>query len=118
MTKSNKIPRVPSNDVSKFAPGFMLQMDFSFFNVVSIHGFTSNFVAICSDNSYPFGFPSIRKHLTLETLKFLVATLGNMDNKVSFIRVDEDGELSRSYEFIKICDKMNITLQTTGGDAF
>ena len=46
LTKATKIPRGPTIDVSKFAPGFMLQMDFSFFNAESICGFTSTFVAI------------------------------------------------------------------------
>ena len=32
-TKATKFPRGPTIDVSKFSPGFMLQMDFSFFNV-------------------------------------------------------------------------------------
>ena len=38
LTKATKIPRSPTTDVSKFAPGFMLQMDFAFFNVESICG--------------------------------------------------------------------------------
>ena len=46
LNKATKIPRGPTTDVSKFASGFMLQMDFSFFNVESIHGFTSTFVDI------------------------------------------------------------------------
>ena len=46
LTKATKISRGPTTDVSKFAPGFMLQMDFEFFNVESIRGFTSTFVAI------------------------------------------------------------------------
>ena len=44
MNKANKITRGPTTVVSKCAPGFMLHMDFSFFNVESDHGFTSNFV--------------------------------------------------------------------------
>ena len=46
LTKATKISRGPTNDVSKLAPGFMLQMDFAFFNVESISEFTSTFVAI------------------------------------------------------------------------
>ena len=38
LTKATEIPRGPTIDVSKFAPGFMLQMDFAFFNVESIRG--------------------------------------------------------------------------------
>ena len=33
LTKATKISRGPTTDVSKLAPGFMLQMDFAFFNV-------------------------------------------------------------------------------------
>ena len=46
LTKANKIHRGPTTDISKFAPGFMFQMDFVFFNVEIICGFTSTFVAI------------------------------------------------------------------------
>ena len=95
----------------------MLQMDFAFFNVESIRGFTSTFVAICSATSYPFGFPSRSKRPPLDILKFLVTTLRNQDKKVAFIRVDEDGALARSSEFMRTCHNMNIIVQTTGGDA-
>ena len=50
-TKATKITRGPTIDISNFAPGFMIQIYFSFFNVVSIRGFTSNLVAICYDTS-------------------------------------------------------------------
>ena len=36
LTKATRTTRGTANDVSKFAPGFMLQMDFAFFNVESI----------------------------------------------------------------------------------
>ena len=87
-TKSTKITRVPTIGVLKISPGFMLQMDFAFFNIESIHGFTSTFLDICSYNSYPFGFISRIKRPLLDILKYLVNTLGNQDNKVTFIRVD------------------------------
>ena len=51
LTKANKIPRGSTTDVSTFAPGFMIQMDFEFFNVEIIRRFTSTFVAICSATS-------------------------------------------------------------------
>ena len=96
----------------------MLQMDFEFFNVKIIRGFTSNFVAICSATSYPFGFPSRSKRPPLDILTFLVATLRNQDKKVTFIRVDEDGELARSAEFMSTCHNINIIVHNTGGDAY
>ena len=74
----------------------MLHMGFAFFNVEIIRGLTSTFEDICYDTTYPFGFTYIIKRPPLEFLKFLVTTLMNQDNKVSFIRVDEYGALSRS----------------------
>ena len=85
LTKPDKTPRVPTTDVSKLAPGFMLWMGFSFFNVESIYGFTSDFVASCSANSYPFGFTPSRKFPPFYILKFLVTTLMNQDNKAALI---------------------------------
>ena len=117
MTKATKIPRGPTDDVSKFAPGFMLHINFSFFNVKSIRELTSTFVAICSATSHPFVFPSIRKHPPLEILKFLVTTLRNQDKEFAFIRVDEYGELARYSDFMKTCHNINIIVQTAGGYA-
>ena len=48
----------------------------------------------------------------LDIINFLVASLRNQDNKVEFIRVDEDGSLSISSEFVKIFQNMNIIFQT------
>ena len=107
LTKATKIPRGPTTDVSKSPPGFMLQMDFDFFNVERIHGFTLIFVAICSDTSYPFGFPSRSKCPPLEIINFFVTTLINQDRKVVFVRVDEDRALAISYQFMKKRHNMN-----------
>ena len=117
MNKANKITRGPTTVVSKCAPGFMLHMDFAFSNVESIRGCTSNFVAIWSTTSYPFGFPSRSKRPPLDILKFLVTTLRNQDKKVVFTRVYEDGALERPSEFMNTCHNTNIIVQTTGTDA-
>ena len=100
LTKVTKISRGPTTDVSKFAPSFMLQMNFAFFSVESIRGFTSTSVDICSATSYPFGLPSRNKSLRIDILKFLVTTLRNQEKKVAVIRVDEDGALARSSEYM------------------
>ena len=96
----------------------MLQKYFAFFDVESICGFISFFVAICYATSYPFGFPSRSKRPPLDILKFLVTALRNQDNKVAFIRVYEDGALARSSVFMNTCQNMNIIVQNTGVDAY
>ena len=96
----------------------MLQMYFPFFNVESIRGFTSTFVAICCATSYPFGFRSRSKRPPFDTLKVVVTTLRNQDKKFAFIKVDEYGALEIFYEFMKTCHIMNIIVQTKGGYAY
>ena len=96
LTKAIKPPRGPTIDVSKFTPGFMLQMDFVFFNDESIRGFTSNFVALCSATSYPFGFPSRRELPPLDILKFLVTTLSNYDNSTGLMNMENYQDLRNS----------------------
>ena len=95
----------------------MIQTNFAFFNVEIIRGFTSNFVAIFSATSDPFGFPSISKCIYLDILKFIVTIFMNQDNKVVLIQFDEDVSLARSSEFIKTCHNINIIVQTIGGGA-
>ena len=82
------------------------------FNVEIIHGFTSNFVDICSATLHPFRFPTRSKQLPLDILKFLVTTLRDNDKKVEFVLVDEDRPILRSSEFIRTYHKMNIIVQT------
>ena len=93
-------------------------MDFAFFNVEIIRGFTSTLVSICYATSYPFGFPSRSKRPTLDIFKSLVTTLSNQDKKVAFTRVDEDGALARSSGFMKTCRSMSIMVQNTGVYAY
>ena len=74
LTKATTTTRGPKMYASNFLLGFMIQMDFVFFNDESIREFTLTFVAICSANSYQFGFPSIRKLPHLYILKCIVTT--------------------------------------------
>ena len=53
------------------------------------------------------------KRPTFDILKIIVATLSNQDKKVTFIKLYEDGELARYYEFMKSCHNMNIIVHTT-----
>ena len=118
LTKATKIPIYPTIDVSNNPPWFMLHMDFFFFNVESIHGFTSTFVNTHSYTSYSFGFTSRSKNLPLGILKCIVTTLSNQDKKVSLIQFDEDGALEISSEFMKTYHNINIIVQTIGGYSY
>ena len=72
-------------------------MNFAFFHVESIHGFTSTFADILSSTSWTFGFPSGSKCPLLDIIKCLVTTLSNYNKKDAFIRFDEYVSLARYY---------------------
>ena len=86
----------PKIDVSKFPPGFMLQMYLYFFKFEDIHGMTYIFVKICYFTSYNFGFPSRSNRIPLDTLDVLVTSLINQYKKVAFIIIDYYDALSIS----------------------
>ena len=65
----------------------------------------------------PFGFLSRSILPPLGILIVIVTILRNQDKKVAFIRVDEDVQQKRSSKFMNTCNNMNITVQTTDGDA-
>ena len=116
LTKLTKISRGPTTDISKFVPGFMFLMDFTFFNVEIIRGFTSESVAICSANSHSFVFLSRSKRPPLDIIKKSVTKLTNQHKKVSFIQFDEYGALAIFSGSMKTCHNMNVILQNKGGD--
>ena len=107
----NKNENTPKNYLSNPPPGSMLQMYFIFFNAESIHVFSYTFVDICSATSYPFGFISRSKWKLLYTLKPLVNTLKNQDNKFVSIQVDEEYAVTRSSELTRSCHNINIIVK-------
>ena len=79
LTKSDKIPRGQSINVSELSPGIMLQVNFTFLDVEIICGFTLTFLDIYSYSSYPCGSPLRSKRLPLDELKFIFGTFSNQD---------------------------------------
>ena len=115
LSKSNRLPRGKPVDKSNLAPFQRLHVDFSFFGVTSIRGFTSALDITCASTSYTIGFPTRSKTPPLEIMKWLINTLRSMGHNVTFIRVDEDGSLANSTEFCRLLMTMNCLLETTGG---
>ena len=115
LRKANKIPRGQLVDTTPLAPFQRLHIDFSFFTVTSIRGFTSALDVACATTSYPFGFPTKSKAPPIELLRWLLGTLRSMGYVVNFIRVDEGGELANSSSFAEFVFKSDCILESTGG---
>ena len=114
MRKATKVPKGSLTDTTSLAPFQRLHVDFSFFSVASIRGFTSALDVACASTSYPFGFPTKSKSPPIEILRWLLGTLRSMGYVVNFIRVDEGGELANSSSFAEFVFKQDCILESTG----
>ena len=115
LTKATKIPRGKLVDVTTLPPFQRLHIDFSFFGVTSLRGYTTALDIACGSTSYPFGFPTKSKSPPLVLFNWFVKTIRSMGYQVTFIRVDEDKGLARSSEFCALVVELNCVLETTGG---
>ena len=59
--KTNKLPRGKAVNKFHLQPFERLHIDFSFYGVTSIRGFTSTLDIVCGATSYAFGFPTKAK---------------------------------------------------------
>ena len=69
--KQLKLPKVQPLLSQNLPLGSCFIWIIRFYNVEIICGFTSNFFTICSDTSFPFGFPPRSKRPPLNILNFM-----------------------------------------------
>jgi len=119
-TKCNlpRLNRNPPVSLANLRPGQMLQMDFAFFNVQSVRGFTSYMSCDCVLTKYSFRFCTRRKRAPVDIIRWILLTLRKQKKEVNFVRFDEGGELARCEELNKmLLNEFQIVMQTTGGYA-
>ena len=96
-------------------PGSLLYMDFLFYDIESVRGYTSVLDITYLSTRCPFSFLCRSKRHPLDVLQCLFNMLNARKRSVRRIRVDEDGALANSYEFNKLLINNNMQLETTGG---
>jgi hypothetical protein len=116
-TKTVHPPRAKITSVNLTKRGQLLHIDFSFWNIVSIRGFTSLLSVIDGKDRMLWNSPTASKHAPLQVFDFLFAILAHDGIMVQCIRVDEDGTLANSSEFCNFILQRKISLETTGGYA-
>ena len=114
LTKATRLPTHKHATRINHLPGDCLAMDFSFWNVKSIRGFTSLLSVVCITTRFSFAFPSRNKRPPLATIRWLIIILRKQGFKVIYIQTDEGGELGRSTEFLKLLTSLNCTYFGTG----
>ena len=115
--KSNTPPKNKQSDLTYAHPGGLLHLDFTFYNVISIRGFTSELNIIDAATRKLWTFVTSDKRPPLKIMKFFLSYLSKINRVCHEIRVDEGGELGKSSEFTDLLIDSTINLQSTGGYA-
>ena len=85
LTKTNKLPRGCLEDKTQLPPFGRLHLDFHFFNVVSICGFSSALAAVCGSTSYMFNFPTKSRSPPVQIAMYLIRTIRSMGHQIHII---------------------------------
>ena len=83
-------------DTSNIQPGGLVHMEFAFYNVTSIHGFTSMLIVVSSKTIMLWVFPTVSKRAFALIIRFIITTLINEQHPCKRVRVDKDIELKNS----------------------
>jgi len=97
--------------------GQLLHLDFSFWNITSIRGFSSLLSIIDGKDRMLWNFPTASKSAPISILEYFFNMLEKEDVVIKCVHVDEDGALAKSSEFTTFLTTHNITMETTGGHA-
>ena len=95
MTTINKVTTV---DTSNLRPGELIHMDFSFYNVTSIRGFTSMLIAVYPNNRMLWVLTVASKRAPVRIIHFIMKTLINEQHPCKRVIVDVDSVLSKSID--------------------
>ena len=100
--KNTTLPKVTTVDTSNLLPGELIQIEFSFYNVTSIHVFTSMLTVFCENNRALWVFHTASKYALFRIFHFILTTLKNEHHPCKHIRVSEDGALANSTNVTKL----------------
>ena len=95
-------------------PCELVHIDFKFWNVVSIRGFTCSICIICAKTRFPWIFHATDKSPPISILRHFSGVLKRAGIVWRLVRTDEGSELVRSDDFLAFCEDKKIIVQTTG----
>ena len=93
-------------------------MDFDFYNVTSIHGFTFMLTVVFANTIMLWVFPTSSKGSPIHIIRFTLTTLMNEKHPCKCVRVYKYSELANSIDVKNLLvDEFKISMETTGDDA-
>ena len=103
-------------DTSNIQLGELIHMDFAFYNVTSIRGFTSILTFVCTNTIMLWVFSPKQSPVCI--ICFILKTLKNEQHQCKHVIVDKNNALENSIDVTNcLVDEFRITMETTGGDA-
>ena len=113
---ATKLPRGPLKDTTELRKGSLIHADWIIINTVSYRGFKTALLITEATTRRKWGFPTRSRSAPIEQFKYFVRHLRLQGYTVEQLRVDEDGSLARSTEFMRMVVKvLHMAVQTTGG---
>ena len=111
-----KLPRGSLVDHTQTRKGVQFHMDYAIFNVLSKRGHKAALLCTEVTSRLKMGYPVQSRSPPLEIVRTFVLRMRQQGYPVSVIRVDEEGGLARSANFMQLCvQELQINVQTTGG---
>ena len=87
------LPRGEPVDTTTLMDGETINLDFTFYNVTSIKGFSTQINVVDSKYCMLFIFPKTNKYTTLCAIKFILKKIEREKHQFKIIRVDKYGTL-------------------------
>ena len=93
-------------------------MDFSFYNITPISGFTSMITVVCTKTRMVSVLPTASKISPVHIIRFILTIPMNEKHPYKHVRVDGDNAWEKSTDVTNLLvDEIKISMETTGGDA-
>jgi len=110
-------PKANTSSCQLTKRGQLLHIDFLFWTVPSIRGFTSLLSIIDGKDHMLWTFPTANKRPPLAILDYFFSILDKHTITICNVRVDEDGALANSSESTDFLVQRKVTMETTRGHA-
>ena len=92
-------------------------MEFAFYNVTSIRGFTFMLTVVCTTTRIRWAFPTASKIASVRIIRFILKIMLNGQHPYKRLIVDKDSALSNSTDVTNLLfDDFKISMETTGSD--
>ena len=111
-----KIPRGNLRDCTEYRKESCFHFDFAIFSTESFRGFVCGLLMVEIRTRIKFGFLARSRSPPIEQLKYFIQTMRLKEYTVDVARVDEDGALAQSAEFMHtLTNVLKMTVEMTGG---